>query len=79
MDFCFNICFNDSIIGHLRYYLSNDGRNVFYQPIIKKIRTNEKVRKIFLGQGDDYTTGCLLDNNYFLKSYNMIIIDLSKQ
>ena len=30
-------------------------------------------------QGDDYTTGCLLDYNYFNKHYKMIVIDLSKQ
>ena len=31
------------------------------------------------GQGDDYTTACLLDYNYFNKHYKMIVIDLSKQ
>ena len=30
-------------------------------------------------QGDDHTTGCLLDYNYFKNYYNMIAIDLSKQ
>ena len=32
-----------------------------------------------IGQGDDYTTSCLLDHNYFNKYYKMIAIDLSKQ
>ena len=31
------------------------------------------------GQGYDYTTGCLLDYNYFNKYYKLIAIDLSKQ
>ena len=31
------------------------------------------------GQGDDCTTGCLLDYNYFNNYYKMIAIDLSKQ
>ena len=31
------------------------------------------------GQGDDYTTGCLLDYSYFKDYYKMIAIDLSKQ
>ena len=31
------------------------------------------------GQGDDYTTGCLLDYSYFNNYYKMIAIDLSKQ
>ena len=31
------------------------------------------------GQGDDYTTCCLLDLAYFEKNYRLIAIDLSKQ
>ena len=32
------------------------------------------------GQGDDYTTGCLLDFAYFeKKNYRLIAVDLSKQ
>ena len=36
-------------------------------------------QKIGTGHGDDYTTGCLLDYNYFKKYYEMIAIDLNKQ
>ena len=43
------------------------------------IKTYENIRKITIGQGDDYTTGCLLDYTYFKKYYKMIAIDLSKQ
>ena len=43
------------------------------------MRTYDKIRKIATGQGDDYTTGCLLDYNYFNNYYKMIAIDLSKQ
>ena len=32
-----------------------------------------------MGQGDDYTTGCLLEYTYFKKYYQMIGVDLSKQ
>ena len=42
-------------------------------------KTYEKIRKIATGQGDDYTTGCLLDYSYFKDHYKMIEIDLSKQ
>ena len=42
------------------------------------IRTYENIQNIPTGQGDDYTTGCLLDYNYF-KKYKMIPIDFSKQ
>ena len=41
--------------------------------------TYENVRKIATGQGNDYTTGCLLDYAYFENYYKMIAIDLSKQ
>ena len=35
--------------------------------------------KIAIGQGDDYTTGCLLDCIYYKNYYKMITVDLSKQ
>ena len=37
--------------------------------------TYDNVQKIGIGQGDDYTTGCLLNYNYFKKYYQMIAID----
>ena len=37
------------------------------------------MRKISAGQGDDYTTGCLLDIADFEKNYRLIAVDLSKQ
>ena len=37
----------------------------FDQPITSIIKTYENIRKIAAGQGDDYTTGCLLDYSYF--------------
>ena len=43
------------------------------------MRTYDNIRMIVIGQGDDYTTGCLLDYNYFKEHYEMIAIDLSKQ
>ena len=56
-----------------------DGKNLFDQPINSDFKTYENIRKIATGQGDDYTTGCLLDYTYFKKYYKMIAIDLSKQ
>ena len=54
-----------------------DGKNVFDQPITNFRKIN--IRKISTGQGDDYTTGCLLDYIYFKNYYKMIAVDLSKQ
>ena len=32
-----------------------------------------------IGKGEDYTTGSLLDYNYFDKHYKLVAVDLSKQ
>ena len=61
------------------YNVMIDGRNVFDQPINSMTKTYENIRKIAIGQGDDYTTGCLLDFSYFKESYERIAMDLSKQ
>ena len=42
-------------------------------------KTYENIIKITTGQGDNYTTGCLLDYPYFKNLYKIIAIDLSKQ
>ena len=55
-----------------------DGKNVFEQPIRNNKVTQENIRKITIGLGDDYTT-CLLDYIYFRNYYIMIAVDLSKQ
>ena len=51
----------------------------FDQPVKNNKVTYENIRKIATGEGDDYTTGCLLDYNYFKKYYKMIAVDLNKQ
>ena len=56
-----------------------DDKNFFDQPINSMTKIYENIRKIATGQGDDYTTGCLLDYSYFKDHYKMIAIDLSKQ
>ena len=56
-----------------------DGKNFFEQPVKNDKVTYENIRKIATGQGDDYTTGCLLDYSYFKDYYKMIAVDLSKQ
>ena len=56
-----------------------NGENFFDQPIKNNKVTYENIRKISVGQGDDYTTGCLLDYSYFAYTYIMIAVDLSKQ
>ena len=50
------------------YNVMVDGRNFFDQPIKNDLKTYNNIRKIATGQGDDYTTGCLLYYPYF-KNY----------
>ena len=54
-------------------------KTFFDQPINSRTKTYENIRKIAIGQGDDYTTGCFLDHSYFKENYKLIAIDLSKQ
>ena len=56
-----------------------DDKNVFDQLIDISLKTYENIRKIVTGQGNDNTTGCLLDYIYLKNNYKMIAIDLSKQ
>ena len=49
------------------------------EQVIKDTIFQVYVRKIATGQGDDYTTGCLLDYTYFKNYYKMIVADLSRQ
>ena len=61
------------------YNVMIDGKNFFDQPIKNDLKAYDNIRKISAGQGDDYTTGCLLDCPYFKKYYKLIATDLSKQ
>ena len=56
-----------------------NGENFFDQPTKNNKIKYENIRKIAAGQGDDYTTGCLLHYSYFANTYKMIAVDLSKQ
>ena len=55
-----------------------DRINFFDQTIKNNLRTYDNIRKIATGQGEDYTTGFLLNCPYLEKCYKLIAIDLSK-
>ena len=61
------------------YNTEIDGRNFYDQPINDSINQYDEVRKVSTGQGDDYTTGSLLDFAYFEKKYRLMAADLIKQ
>ena len=75
--------------SHTKYFLPRvnitnynvliDGRNFHNQPIDDLVKQCNKLRKTVTEQGQDYTTGCLLDYQYFKDHYNLIAVDLSKQ
>ena len=91
--FAFDNTNNDAnrvqIDSHRKYFLSRvsitnynvliGGRNFYDQPINDQIKKYDEIRKIATGKGDDYTTGCLLDYQYFKDHYQLIAVDLSKQ
>ena len=56
-----------------------NGEKFFDQPIKNNKVTYENIRRIATSQGDDYTTGFLLDYPYFTDTYKMIAVDFSKQ
>ena len=74
--------------SHTKYFLPRvnitnynvliDGRNFYDQPINDLVKQYDEIRKTATGQGDDYTTGCLLDYQYFKDHYQLIAVDLSK-
>ena len=75
--------------SHTKYFLPKvnitnynvliDGKNFYDQLINDQVKIYDDIRKTATGQGDDYTTGWLLDYQYFKDHYNLIAIDLNKQ
>ena len=75
--------------GRQKYYLPKidlnkynviiDGRNFYDNEIESDIEKYRELKKVMIGKGEDYTTGSLLDYNYFDKHYKLVAVDLSKQ
>ena len=61
------------------YNITINGENFFDQPIKNNKVTYDNIRTMAIGQGDDNTTGCLLDYPYFANAYKLIAVDLSIQ
>ena len=74
-------------LSYSKYYVPNvqikdfnvliDGKRFFDMPIKNVVETYEQI--IEMWRNNDYTTGNLLDYEYFSKHYKLIAIDLSKQ
>ena len=75
--------------GQRKYYLPRidlneynviiDGRNFYDNPIESDIEKYRELKKVMIGKGEDYTTGSLLDFDYFKKHYKLVAVDISKQ
>ena len=68
-----------------RYYLSKgvikhnvifNQENFYDQPIDSDIKRYEEIRELTTGQGEDYTTGCLLDYDYIKSHYRVLAVDI---
>ena len=78
---------NDSKVerdSHRKYFLPRvditnynvliDGRNFYDQKISDQIKKYDEIRKIATGKRENYTTGCLLDSQYFKIHYQLIAV-----
>ena len=68
-----------SVDSYKKYFLPRVKIDNYNIEINDSVKQYDEVRKISTGQGDDYTTGCLLDYSYFENNYRLIAADLSKQ
>ena len=72
-----------------RYYLPRaeikdynvliDGRNFYDQNVNSSIVRYNQLLKMTTERSEDYSTGCLLGNDYYIKDFNIVGIDLSHQ
>ena len=62
-----------------KYNVIIDGRDFYDIPMESDIEKYRELKKVMVGKAEDYTTGFLLDCNYFNKHYKLVAVDLSKQ
>ena len=56
-----------------------NGKSFYDQGIDSDIKRYEEIRKLTTGQGEDCTTGCLLDYDYIKNHYRLMAVKLSRQ
>ena len=66
-------------IDYKKYNVIVDVRNFYDNPIESDIEKCRELKKVMIGKGEDYTTGSLLDYDYFKNNYKLVAVDLSKQ
>ena len=71
------ITYQQAIIRN--YNVIFNGKNFFGQPIDSDTKQYEEIKNLSTGQGEDYTTVCILDYEYVKNNYRKISVDLSRQ
>ena len=57
------------------YNVFIDGRNFYDQNVNSSIVRYNELLKMTIGRSEDYSTGCLLDYDYYIKDFNIVGID----
>ena len=75
--------------GQRKYYLPRidlkkynviiNERNFYDNSIESNTEKYRELKKVMTGKEEDYTTGSLLDYDYFKKNYKLVAVDLFKQ
>ena len=56
-----------------------NGKKFYDQAIDSDIKRYKEIWKLAIGQGGDYTIGCLLDYKYIKNHYRLIAVNLGRQ
>ena len=62
---------------NVNYNVTIYEKNFYGQAIGSDIKRYGGIRKLTTGQGDNYTTGCLLDYDYIKNCYRLKAVDLN--
>ena len=66
------------LIGERNFILIGE-RNFYDQNVNSSIVRYNELLKMTTGRSEDYSTGCLLGYDYYIKDFNIVGIDLSHQ
>ena len=61
------------------YNVLTDGRSFYDQHVNSSIARYNELLKMATGRSEDYSTGCLLDYDYYINDFNIVGIELSYQ
>ena len=67
------------LIGIIKNYVIINGQNVHDWAVDSNVKQYEEIIKVTTGQGEDYTTGYLLDCDYFKNHHKLTEVNLSRK